>query len=98
MYNGKNTVAQQLITYNLEEACDINKADLKRYINIRFDLIYKGDRPEITKRLIARTMTYLEGYAARLKEEMIPPVSVGDVKSLLYFEGFGYILKKIESR
>ncbi len=98
MYNGKNTSAHSHITHNIDDACNIDKAGLKKYINARFSVMYKGEIPNITKRLIARTMTYLEGYAAKLKEDMIPPVSVFDAKSLLYSEGFKYILRKIGKR
>jgi hypothetical protein len=50
----------------------------------------------VTKRLIIRTLIYLEGYSSRLKEEMVPPVFIHDVKKLLLSEGFKYIWKRIE--
>ena len=93
-----STSQHQHITYNLDEACRVTKSDLKTYVTTRLGIVYPEGRALLTKRLVGRTLIYLEGYSNRLKEEMTPPVNISDVKNLLLSEGFRYIWNRIDRK
>lgn len=84
------------LTFDLNEACKLSKSDVRNYISLRLNIIHPEYKDRVTKRMIGRTLIYLEGYSARLKEEMTPPVNIKDVQTLLLSEGFKYIWSRIE--
>lgn len=86
------------ITSDLDKACNVTKSDLKKYVLFRLDLAWPEGKTLVTKRLIARTLIYLEGYSACLKENMTGPVSISEVQKFLLSEGFQYIWKRIDKQ
>ncbi len=98
MQHGKTTSAKELITSDLDSACEISKKDLKSYVTKRLRIIHPEWISLLTQRILNQTLIYLEGYSARLKEEMYPPVIISDVQTYLLSEGFRYICKRLEQQ